>query len=109
MSTAATVTVDPLFDPFRRTIMRNLLRWQVGQAITCPGRYCEGAVLDARRAVGIGSHVVCTTCWGSLSDEDRQRVVDAAASTLRFAPVELLDGPALHGRKPVIPAPTPEA
>jgi hypothetical protein len=94
---------DPVLDPFRTAIMKRLLAFQVGQVIFCPGAHCDGALLDARRAVGLGSHVVCTTCWGSLTPEQQQMVVRAASETTP-TPTELLDGPALHGREPVIPA-----
>lgn len=96
-----TTTVDPVLDPLRRELLGSLLRYQVGRVIFCPGAACGGQVLDWRRAVGIGSHTVCTTCWGSLSAEQRNQVIDLAAET-QPAPTELLDGPALSGGDPVI-------
>lgn len=56
-------------DMMRRTVERNMLRFQVGQAIFCPA--CK-RILDTRRAVGLdfyrgeelgGSKVVCTSCY----------------------------------------------
>ncbi len=74
----------------------------VRAAGTCPGAYCGGAALDARRTVVLGDWVVCTPCWANLETDVQQAVVDAA----RHERVELIDGPALHGDPAVIPDPT---
>jgi hypothetical protein len=93
-----TTTTDPLLDPLRREIMGSLLRYQVGQQIFCPGATCGGAVLDWRRALGIGSNVVCTACWAGLGEGRQQAVLEAAETNH----IELLDGPALSGGDPVL-------
>lgn len=87
---------DPIFSPLVRTMQRNLLRYAVGRKIFCPGASCGGDVLDARRAVAAGSTVICVKCWKALDDETRELVREKIPAD------DLLDGPALHGNKPVI-------
>lgn len=93
-----TTTPDPLLDPLRRELYGQLLRYQVGQLIFCPGRFCGGAVLDWRTAVAVGSNVVCTRCWSELGEPERDQVLEIAERR----GIELLDGPALAGGEPVL-------
>lgn len=93
-----TTTTDPVLDPLRRELYTQLLRYQVGREIFCPGATCGGTVLDARRAVGIGSTTVCTVCWAGLTGDQRDQLLQLAEDHK----IELLDGPALHGADAVL-------
>jgi hypothetical protein len=94
VTTDTTTEADPIFDPFRRMLAKNLLRSLVGRDIFCKGATCGGQVLDARRAVAAGSTVICVKCWQGLGSEIQQQLLDATTADDR------LDGPALHGNKP---------
>jgi hypothetical protein len=94
--TDTTTEPDPIFDPFRAMLSKNLLRSLVGRDIFCKGMTCGGKVLDARRAIAAGSTVICVECWQGLDAKLQQQVLDLGKTD----PTALLDGPALHGNKP---------
>lgn len=87
---------DPILDPFRAMLKRNLLASLVGRDIFCKGMTCGGKVLDARRAIAAGSTVICLECWAGLGEDLQSQVLALGEAD----PDALLDGPALHGRKP---------
>jgi hypothetical protein len=99
-----TITPDPVLDPLRRELGIQAVRHAAGRAIFCPGHLHAvdtAPVLDARRAVVVGTTVVCAACWQALSDDQR------AFLFARVPAEDILDGPALHGLEPVVIRPEP--
>jgi hypothetical protein len=95
--------ISEFLSPMKRTLERNMLKFQVGQAIFCPG--CK-SVMDCRRAVGLdwhddatdelkGSRVVCASCFDAkLSNGRIER--QSAGPGLH---VKVQDGRVLFGRR----------
>lgn len=87
------------FDTYTaRTITRSFFRSMVGRAMFC-GK-CNG-ILDYRRAVLFGTHIVCSTCYDGI----RERAVakggedNIAAQEQRMAAtLDFIDGRKLKGR-----------
>jgi hypothetical protein len=86
-------TPDPIFDPLRRTVNRELVRHAAATAVFCP--HC-GAIMDMASTVLVsashGRHWVgCAACWGRGPFQ-----MDAGAWSV-------LDGRILFARAPRAP------
>ena len=63
---------DPLFDPLRRELQKQLLRYVVGRTMFCPVAVaCKGNILDVQDAVlmehaTLAPSVACSACFEEM-------------------------------------------
>jgi hypothetical protein len=81
-----------------RTITRGFFRSMVGRAMFCAS--CQ-RVLDYRRAVLFGTHIVCAPCYQRVRDNAVAKSDEAAVSATErdmAARLDFIDGRKLGGR-----------